>query len=280
MSTVPLNRRDDVLQSIKEELQTSEISPEEIVNLASEIVKAKYAVNGKKRGKVELSNSLVSLMLSKECFFAEDGSLLALDDRRRINAVQQALKIGIAALHIADLLGTTRESIRDRILDFVDEVLKDIEAINSAGIAGYPVVDGAGWRLLLEGDLDQPECMALLSTVMSQNKLVKAGSSIVDIDRLLCDQNNLKLFMEIKELLRAQKKTDKEVEMAKEKINDMNESLEDLKKELESNGQQKEKNKIPLWKAALILVAGVGAGVAGAYAYNRFVDDTTVYSGN
>jgi len=288
MSATNLSRQYDVLQSIKMELTNSGILPEELVNLATEIVKAKYSIGNKKRGKVQLSNSLVSLMLSNECFLAEDGTLLALDDKRRIQAVQQALRLGIAALFVADLLGTTRESIRDRILGFVEEVLKDKDEIAKAGIADYPVIDGNGWRLILDGDLDQPENMALVSVIMSQEKLAGKGA-VVNADRLLSDQNNLRVFNEIKEILAGSKINNEELNMAKEKVNSANESIdEELKKTLESEleeakkeAKKANKNKIPLWKAALLVAGGVVAGAAGAYAYNKLTDDTTtIYSGN
>lgn len=288
MSATNLSRQYDVLQSIKMELTNSGILPEELVNLATEIVKAKYSIGDKKRGKVQLSNSLVSLMLSNECFLAEDGTLLALDDKRRIQAVQQALRLGIAALFVADLLGTTRESIRDRILGFVEEILKDKDEIAKAGIADYPVIDGNGWRLILDGDLDQPENMALVSVIMSQEKLAGKGA-VVNADRLLSDQNNLRVFNEIKEILAGSKINNKELNMAKEKVNSANESIdEELKKTLESEleeakkeAKKANKNKIPLWKAALLVAGGVVAGAAGAYAYNKLTDDTTtIYSGN
>lgn len=288
MSATNLSRQYDVLQSIKMELTNSGILPEELVNLATEIVKAKYSIGNKKRGKVQLSNSLVSLMLSNECFLAEDGTLLALDDKRRIQAVQQALRLGIAALFVADLLGTTRESIRDRILGFVEEILKDKDEIAKAGIADYPVIDGNGWRLILDGDLDQPENMALVSVIMSQEKLAGKGA-VVNADRLLSDQNNLRVFNEIKEILAGSKINNKELNMAKEKVNSANESIdEELKKTLESEleeakkeAKKANKNKIPLWKAALLVAGGVVAGAAGAYAYNKLTDDTTtIYSGN
>ena len=288
MSATNLSRQYDVLQSIKMELTNSGILPEELVNLATEIVKAKYSIGDKKRGKVQLSNSLVSLMLSNECFLAEDGTLLALDDKRRIQAVQQALRLGIAALFVADLLGTTRESIRDRILGFVEEILKDKDEIAKAGIADYPVIDGNGWRLILDGDLDQPENMALVSVIMSQEKLAGKGA-VVNADRLLSDQNNLRVFNEIKEILAGSKINNEELNMAKEKVNSANESIdEELKKTLESEleeakkeAKKANKNKIPLWKAALLVAGGVVAGAAGAYAYNKLTDDTTtIYSGN
>ena len=288
MSATNLSRQYDVLQSIKMELTNSGILPEELVNLATEIVKAKYSIGNKKRGKVQLSNSLVSLMLSNECFLAEDGTLLALDDKRRIQAVQQALRLGIAALFVADLLGTTRESIRDRILGFIEEILKDKDEIAKAGIADYPVIDGNGWRLILDGDLDQPENMALVSVIMSQEKLAGKGA-VVNADRLLSDQNNLRVFNEIKEILAGSKINNKELNMAKEKVNSANESIdEELKKTLESEleeakkeAKKANKNKIPLWKAALLVAGGVVAGAAGAYAYNKLTDDTTtIYSGN
>lgn len=288
MSATNLSRQYDVLQSIKMELTNSGILPEELVNLATEIVKAKYSIGNKKRGKVQLSNSLVSLMLSNECFLAEDGTLLALDDKRRIQAVQQALRLGIAALFVADLLGTTRESIRDRILGFIEEILKDKDEIAKAGIADYPVIDGNGWRLILDGDLDQPENMALVSVIMSQEKLAGKGA-VVNADRLLSDQNNLRVFNEIKEILAGSKINNEELNMAKEKVNSANESIdEELKKTLESEleeakkeAKKANKNKIPLWKAALLVAGGVVAGAAGAYAYNKLTDDTTtIYSGN
>lgn len=288
MSATNLSRQYDVLQSIKMELTNSGILPEELVNLATEIVKAKYSIGNKKRGKVQLSNSLVSLMLSNECFLAEDGTLLALDDKRRIQAVQQALRLGIAALFVADLLGTTRESIRDRILGFIEEVLKDKDEIAKAGITEYPVIDGNGWRLILDGDLDQPENMALVSVIMSQEKLAGKGA-VVNADRLLSDQNNLRVFNEIKEILAGSKINNEELNMAKEKVNSANESIdEELKKTLESEleeakkeAKKANKNKIPLWKAALLVAGGVVAGAAGAYAYNKLTDDTTtIYSGN
>ena len=288
MSATNLSRQYDVLQSIKMELTNSGILPEELVNLATEIVKAKYSIGNKKRGKVQLSNSLVSLMLSNECFLAEDGTLLALDDKRRIQAVQQALRLGIAALLVADLLGTTRESIRDRILGFIEEILKDKDEIAKAGIADYPVIDGNGWRLILDGDLDQPENMALVSVIMSQEKLAGKGA-VVNADRLLSDQNNLRVFNEIKEILAGSKINNEELNMAKEKVNSANESIdEELKKTLESEleeakkeAKKANKNKIPLWKAALLVAGGVVAGAAGAYAYNKLTDDTTtIYSGN
>ena len=288
MSATNLSRQYDVLQSIKMELTNSGILPEELVNLATEIVKAKYSIGDKKRGKVQLSNSLVSLMLSNECFLAEDGTLLALDDKRRIQAVQQALRLGIAALFVADLLGTTRESIRDRILGFVEEILKDKDEIAKAGIADYPVIDGNGWRLILDGDLDQPENIALVSVIMSQEKLAGKGA-VVNADRLLSDQNNLRVFNEIKEILAGSKINNEELNMAKEKVNSANESIdEELKKTLESEleeakkeAKKANKNKIPLWKAALLVAGGVVAGAAGAYAYNKLTDDTTtIYSGN
>lgn len=284
----------DVLQNVLNELQSSVLKSSDIVSTGRALIRTKYSLNKKQKGKIELSKRNLDLLLdhTSAAYFAdESGARLPWDSNKRQEAVQVAIRTALAGIIVADEIGVEVEYIQSKLLEFIGVMRDNIEIQHLA----YPVQGGAGWEYLVGGNMTDYG-LALIVLVTSQEGLIPPKMLVPNVDQLYADPEQYKLLKAIELVLKTRldgievdkAAVDDEVskilnnegeEIMANKVEELEKEVADLKAALEAAKNQKPtevvKEELDWKKAIIFTAAGIAAGAAGMAAYNWFTDDTT-----
>lgn len=281
----------DILQNVVKELKSNILKPSDILVATRALMRTKYSINKKEKGKVELSKRNLDLLLdhTSTAYFAdESGTRLPWTSDKRQEIVQIALRTGIAALVMAEEIGLDVKYIQNKMLEFIRALRDNVEIQHLA----YPVNSGTGWGYFLDCEMSD-YILALIVLVTSQEGLIPPKAMVPNVDDLYASEEQYELLKELELLLKlrigpnpifnpdnVENKIEGDNEMAK--IEELNEEIANLKAALEEAKNAKpakaEKAKTSWKQAVLYTAAGVAAGAAGMAAYNWLTDDTTTVS--